>query len=152
MMTDVQERARRALAAAFAEPSSDQRRRWFDEFMIALEDVGRAWPALAGDSERAFLAETAPLLAQPESPLWMWLLDARDRVSPIEPADDIAGALHDRSALQFLLDLYRDTPAGDALAEVETERYDEEVRQAIARGPAPPVPDGVPASHWWWSR
>jgi hypothetical protein len=145
--------ALRALHAALAAPTPNERRESFHEFMIALEEVGWTWPATPGDVHRTFLDESAALLARPESPLWLWLTDAYFRIRPIEHDDDLfAAALHDRSALQFLLDLYRDTPAGQACAAVGARDFDEEIVAVRPHFQIPPAPAGVPPSHWWWWR
>lgn len=147
----IRERAIRALHSALHADSADMRRRWFDEFMIEVHAIGRAWPAQLGGDERSFLDETAPLLADPRSPLWMWLAEASGRIRPMEDDDDqLAGALDDRSALQFLLDLYRETAAADVVAGVETDDLDAEIREVCRHFRVPPPPDGIPRTHWWW--
>lgn len=58
-----------------------------------------------------------------------------------------------RSALQFLLDLYRGTELESAYEALETGELDEQMRFRGERdghlSPAS-IPDGIPSSHWWW--
>ena len=58
-----------------------------------------------------------------------------------------------RSAIEFLLTEYAGTPATALIDRDEVARFDEEIRRIGAtQGPVPPdaVPQGLPASHWWW--
>jgi hypothetical protein len=62
-------------------------------------------------------------------------------------------ALERRSAVQFLIDLYRGLAPPGVLEQVDTEEMDELLRHRGAwEGFLTPdeIPEGIPASHWWW--
>jgi hypothetical protein len=63
---------------------------------------------------------------------------------------EYSGALHLRSSLEFFRDLYRDSAAGAAVAELETEETDDSLREWAADQYLEHIPDGIPASHVWW--
>jgi hypothetical protein len=58
-----------------------------------------------------------------------------------------------RSVIQLLLDDYGATPLTELLDPVDVEDLDAEMRRLgleWGRLPAKYVPQGLPASHWWW--
>jgi hypothetical protein len=58
-----------------------------------------------------------------------------------------------RSAAQFLVDLYDGTPIAQELRdELRPDQFDETIRQRAKVDAYLPegVPEGMPASHWWW--
>ena len=58
-----------------------------------------------------------------------------------------------RSALQFFLDLYRDSALAPFVEEIETDYLDENVRAWGEREgflSEPEIEPHIPRSHWWW--
>jgi hypothetical protein len=147
-------RARKALDQALTVPEPALRTKWMVEFMIEVAAIGRAVTRAGAmpDSVRAFLADTADHLASPRSPLWKWYMEARRGLPPRHDDDDeYRNALEDRTALQFLIDLYRGTAAEATLAEVETDGFDDAIREGARYFSAGGLPDATPPHHWWWS-
>jgi hypothetical protein len=147
-------RARTAIEQALTVPDSEQRLTRMVQFMFEVAAIGRAVTRAGAmpDSVRAFLDDTAGYLASPRSPLWMWFVQASRGLPPRHDDDDeYRSALDDRTALQFLLDLYRGTAAEETLAEVETDGFDEKIRDGASYFRAGGLPEDTPPHHWWWN-
>jgi hypothetical protein len=148
------DRARKAIDQALTVTEPDLRTRWMIELMIEVAAIGRAVTRAGAtpDSVRAFVADTADQLASPRSPLWKWYAEARRGLPPRQDDDDeYRSALEDRSALQFLLDLYRGSAAEATLSEVETDGFDEAIREGARYFSAGGLPEATPPHHWWWT-
>lgn len=58
-----------------------------------------------------------------------------------------------RSSIEFLFELYRDSPFAEFLPMLELGDLDPALRrQAVFEGYVPPeqIPTGLPSTHWWW--
>jgi hypothetical protein len=58
-----------------------------------------------------------------------------------------------RSAIQYLLDDYADTPVAGLVQEADVPELDAQLRRIAPDQAAVPeqlVPRGLPAGHWWW--
>jgi hypothetical protein len=147
--------ARRALAGAGRINNLDERAKAADQLMEAIWHIGTAIYAAAGGAEparppelAAFIADTAERLYEAESGLSLWLFDARSR----RPEDDSSnrGILRDRSAIEFLRDLYKGTAVDDYITEIGTDSFDEEIRFRADQYNVGTPPPGIPRHHWWW--
>ena len=125
-------------------------------YLCLLFGLGRA-SVLAGESSPdvvACLEATAPRLERIGIGFQDFLFDSRDGLlEEFHFADQWARALERRSAVQFLLDLYRGLAPPGLLEEVDTEEVDWLLRRrGRTEGYLRPdeIPDGIPTSHWWW--
>lgn len=69
--------------------------------------------------------------------------------------DEWGRAVHERSAIEYLLELYGDSPSGVALPMLDEKmaEIDDLLQQKVDFGvyvPFDRVRPGTPASHWWW--
>ena len=117
----------------------------FGQFMDAIAKL-----VAMRDEHAEFVALTAPLLARYEglgTPLDRW---ARwiDRGAHGDE-DGMIRAVARRSQLQYAIDLYRGTPAEEALTGQCDEDLDDLLRERACELFIRPTPD-IPTSHTWW--
>lgn len=126
-----------------------------DQLMEAIWHIGTwLYSTASGDEPpkppelEAFIADTAGCLYEAESGLSSWLFHVQGRC----PEDDgsYRSILRDRSAAQFLRDLYKATEAFDYIAELDTESFDQDIRSRADQYNVGTPPRGVPRHHWWW--
>lgn len=129
-----------------------------DAVRIALQfgdDVGEIGRELTLHPELApevfgFVGRTAPIVAR-DTGLMFWIHRVYDRAeSRSSETYEYVHALTMRSALEFFRELYRDSVAGHAVAGIETEELDQNLKEWGAVQYLEEVPAGYPASHVWW--
>jgi hypothetical protein len=149
------EEARRGLAAASRRGDWTASGKGAKVLMDATWEIGTAVYATADGGEavrppelESFIAETADILWEAESGLANWLPHVTDR----RPEDDgsYRGWIRERSAIEFLRDLYKGTDGGDYAAELGTDMFDEEILFRAGQYNVGTPPAGIPRHHWWW--
>lgn len=95
-----------------------------------------------------FIAETAATLYEAESGLSGWLFAAGSNHA--ESDDMYRWLLRNRSAIEFLRDIYKHSAGHAYAAGLGTEDIDEEIRSRADQFNIGPPPLGVPRRHWWW--
>jgi hypothetical protein len=149
------EEARRGLAEASRRGDLIASGRGAYALMDAIWEIGTALYATPDGGEplrppelESFLTETADILWEAEPGLSSWLPHVSDR----HPNAD-GGCrqwLRDRSAIEFLRDLYKGTDGGDYAAGLDTDSFDEEIRFRADQYNVGTPPAGIPRHHWWW--
>lgn len=164
-LTTAIEQARLGLAGAKRLDDLDESERAADALMAAIAQIGSILygdEAGAGGSDHdvqlrgpepsaelaAFVAETEESLYQAEPGVSGWLWSVRDR----RPEDDGSYRrwLHDRSAIEFLRDIYLGTEGGEYADDLDTRGFDEEIRFRAEQFNVGIPPPGTPPHHWWW--
>jgi hypothetical protein len=137
-------------------PEPDESAGVANAYLRLLFGLGRA-SELAGELAPdivACLKATAPQLERVGSGFQRFLRRSRDALlQEFLFADQWPSALERRSAVQFLIDLYRGLAPPGLLEQVDTEEVDWLLRhRGATEGFLRPdeIPDGIPASHWWW--
>jgi hypothetical protein len=133
-------RAREILETAGPNAEVDEQEVIADAFLATLFGVGRTDAA-----DAAFVAATEPLLSDIELGVYGFLRESRNQLlQEFRFEDQWQRALERRSAVQFLQDIYGRS--------VDTEDVDDLLRErGDLEGFLDTAPEGVPASHWWWT-
>lgn len=146
------EQARAALAGASQSGDVRASKHYVRSLMEAVADIG---PIISRTSERhlppdvaAFVAETAPQLRKAESGLTLWLLDVNQPT--FEDSDGYREWLRERSAIEYMRDLYHGTVAESFVQNFATEDLDEEIRFKACYFGGAGRPLGTDPHHWWW--
>jgi hypothetical protein len=145
--------AARAITAApdVAEAAPDAAR--LLDVTYALGRTVSLSPEARGATEvRRYLQDTGVDLSEGVAALVYWRITLENRFYGSWEWD-WTEACRRRSALEFLLALYQGTPLEESFAELDPVDVDEQLRHwAPLEGYLAPerVPEGIPASHWWW--
>jgi hypothetical protein len=138
----------RALLAGAVEPTvAAQNARAFP-FLAGLGGLG-----LRGAIDAGFVSATADGVNAVWAGVRSFADDLEALVRDTFVGDEWLQAMERRSALQFLLDAYAQTPLAERFPYLEVGDLDELLRH---RGQTEgflrdeDIPDGVPESHWWW--
>jgi hypothetical protein len=154
-------RIREHAAAMRAVRSGDEEVRVARMFMGAVYDLGRAinGGAIRRDDPilHEVVAQTAPELTWFHPRLQQYISNTESHlVSNDEEGLEIPAyikAARNRSAVEFLRELYANSPYGEFLTLLDTRDLDEVMRErgkAIGWLPADAVPADIPTEHSWW--
>jgi hypothetical protein len=137
-------------------PDPDERENVAYAYLRLLFGLGRA-SELAGELTPEVvtcLKATAPQLERVGAGFEDFLHESRDGLlQEFLFHDQWPRALERRSAVQFLIDLYRGLAPPGVLEQLDTEEVDWLLRRTgETEGflSLDEIPDGIPASHWWW--
>jgi hypothetical protein len=137
-------------------PEPDEREGVAYAYLRLFFGIGRA-RELAGELTSevvTFLKATAPQLERIGVGFVDFLWESRDGLlQEFLFPDQWPRACERRSAVQFLIDLYRGLASPSVLQQLDTEQVDWLLRRkGKIEGLLRPdeIPDGIPASHWWW--
>jgi hypothetical protein len=95
-----------------------------------------------------FVEQTAPQLRNADGGLGMWLLDVNHPT--FEDSEGYQQWLRERSAIEYMRDLYRGTSAEAYVQDFATEDVDEEIRFKAHYFGGTGRPAGTAPHHWWW--
>jgi hypothetical protein len=125
-------------------------------FLSAVYHLGRAVecdpPLRSSPPAVSFVEQTSVDAVAGRPALVFWTIKFETRMSGTWEWD-WAAACERRSSLEFLLDLYTGSALAEVFGELDPEDIDDQLRHwARFEGylPAEAIPDGIPASHWWW--
>jgi hypothetical protein len=122
------------------------------QFGYEIGEVGRVLtqhPEVAS-KVRAFVERTAPVVGR-DLRLGRWFGSVYDAAeSRSSDTEDYVHALALRSALEFFIDLYRDSAAHDRVAGLDIGDTDDQLKEWGAQQYLEEIPPGFPASHVWW--
>ena len=101
---------------------------------------------------RTFASQTEEQVRRTDGALLLWIHELGSVVDGTD-YEGFARFQRQRSSLQFLLDIYRNTNCGDWLSTIEEDIVD--IDQAIgglyeSLG-GERAPEGTPDHHWWWT-
>jgi hypothetical protein len=149
------DQVRAALAGASQTGDLSVRKRHARALMEAIAEIGGV--ASRGTSTEGghilpevavFVEETSPLLRNAGGGLSMWLLDVNQPT--FEDTQGYQQWLRDRSAIEYLRDLYRGTSIEAYVQDLDTEDLDELIRFKAHYFGGSGRPEGAPPHHWWW--
>lgn len=129
------------------------------KIMDAVYELGMALrrePSLREAPEfQRFIAESTELLTHPfvSMPLWFWPAQRESYIRGRWEGEDWRLYCELRSSMEFLREVYRDTPYVETLEKIGFEDFDADAREWGRREGGlkdEEIPDDMPASHWWW--
>jgi len=125
------------------------------EFLDAVEALGLDSARQQSPEGRAFLEETAPLLANARVSLGRYIEECSRfaRAGNEWSGDEWFSLCKRRSKIEFVRELYRDVAVDLGESFMDSEDLDITVRAAgDDEGGLDPsrIPPGMPRSHWWW--
>lgn len=128
-----------------------------ENFMLAIYHLGTAIeqdPSLRDTPElAAFVQELQPALRRSIVDLVSYPQAVISQFQRVWEGGEWEQLSRLRSAIQFFVELMRDTPISEELSELDTELddLDEHVRKWGKReGGLDTTDPGIPRSHWWW--
>lgn len=128
-----------------------------NRFMAYLYELGvllHRYPQLDHSVElQTFLQNTAPLLRAIIFDVERFIESMEDEMYSSWEISPWKGISRDRSSLEFLRELYKDTPFGEFLCNFDSSKLDDLLRQRGHDGgylSDAEIPTGIPAAHWWW--
>jgi hypothetical protein len=121
--------------------------------LVVLHHAQAVQGALPASELDQFRRDSVPLLATPKQ-LASFILRAHFLAEGANDNQWYELSMR-RSAIQIAIDDYPGSPVADVILTEDVEELDSELRalgQADEQGPIDPayIPQGLPASHWWW--
>jgi hypothetical protein len=128
-----------------------------NRFMAYLYELGLLLlrcPQLDHSAElQTFLQSTAPLLRAIIFDVERFIDSMEDEMYSSWEISPWIGISRDRSSLEFLRKLYKDTQFGEFLCNFDLSKVDDLLRRRGNDGgylSDAEIPSGIPAAHWWW--
>lgn len=136
--------------------SPNEQKRLIRAFMAELYQLGLLTlrtPALHQSPLVAqWILESTPLVERNLTGIVVYVANTEESIPDALEYGGWAGICEHRSALEFLLDFFRETHAALTYDLLGLDTLDEELHNYAMDGYIEPdrFPTGIPHSHWWW--